>query len=278
MPKAILAIRTYPATLLLALALFMATLVMTAASMGKVGTGGGDDGDGGSGIGGTGKTGEFGGSGFGGTGGPSPFVTGIDQEEQAADQPFEQDPVDATSLTGNDSIAVNAERVIEPDEALHQALSDSIEQSLLVLETDDALMTDVVAQNDNPTTVVTESKAPERQLVEVLPNVQGLTQTDSQRLPQPTYSLSQGPVVVVAPTAGTQQPPLEIAIENTAQAETSDSIAVKLETAAEQNKLEVDRNNLPDRIQRPDLPPFQRVRPLERVSIMAPVRVQPMRI
>ncbi len=272
MPKAILAIRTYPATLLLALALFMATLVMTAASMGKVGTGGGDDGDGGSGIGGTGKTGEFGGSGFGGTGGPSPFVTGIDQEVQPADHPFEQDPVEANSLTGNDSIAVNAESVIE------QALSASTEQSLLVLETDDALMTDDVAQNDNLTTVVTESKAPERQLAEVLPNVQGLTQTKSQRLPQPTYPLSKEPIVVVAPTADTQQPPLEIVIENTAQEETPDSIAVKLETAAEQSKLEVDRNNLPDRIQRPDLPPFQRVRPLDRVSIMAPARLQPMRI
>mgnify|MGYP003640444871 CR=1 FL=1 len=65
MPKAILAMRTYPATLLLAILLFLATLIITTGSLGKVRSGG-DGGDGGSGMGGTGKSGEFGGSGFGG--------------------------------------------------------------------------------------------------------------------------------------------------------------------------------------------------------------------
>ena len=57
-----------------------------------------------------------------------------------------------------------------------------------------------------------------------------------------------------------------------------ESVSVKLETAAKEIDQEIDRNALPDRIQRPDLPPFQRVRPVDRASIMAPARVQPMRI
>lgn len=38
-----------------------------------------------------------------------------------------------------------------------------------------------------------------------------------------------------------------------------------------------DRNMHPDKIQRPDLPPIQRIRPVERISVLPP-RIQPMRI
>ncbi len=47
MPRAILAMRRYPATMLLAIVLFLATLVITATSLGTVVNGGGEDGDGG---------------------------------------------------------------------------------------------------------------------------------------------------------------------------------------------------------------------------------------
>ena len=63
MPKPIIAIRTYPRIFALAIFLFLSSLVVTAASLGKT-TSGGDDG---SGIGGTGR---IGGSGLGGTGAP----------------------------------------------------------------------------------------------------------------------------------------------------------------------------------------------------------------
>lgn len=82
MPKAILAIRSYPLTVLLAALVFALTLVLTTTSIGKVGIGGDDEG---SGFGGTGRAGESGGSGFGGTGSPSPFfgVTEEDEGEKA---------------------------------------------------------------------------------------------------------------------------------------------------------------------------------------------------
>ena len=87
MPSAITAIRRYPATLLLAALLFLASFAIATGSFGIVG-GGGDD-DEGSGIGGTGRTGEFGGSGLGGTGAPSPFLGQLDGDAQMQIAPSE---------------------------------------------------------------------------------------------------------------------------------------------------------------------------------------------
>jgi len=57
----------------------------------------------------------------------------------------------------------------------------------------------------------------------------------------------------------------------------AETIAVKLDTEQQASDQTRDRDGLPERIQRPDLPPFQRIRPIERPALMPP-RVQPMRI
>lgn len=270
MPKAILAIRTYPATLIIALLLFMATLVMTAASMGTAGVGGGEDGDGGSGIGGTGKSGEFGGSGFGGTGGPSPFITSINDQETVTSAPADSD--------------------LTPETALSQALTESVEQSAMVNETNSIVTSDEVQQVAEPSIPVPvmsqPEKAPEVQLAEALP-------VDPERVRQTAEieQAAQNPAgdveVFDKETLSTQleivqqsqsNSPSDLAAESLNTAADVENVSLKLETAAKESEQEIDRNTLPDRIQRPDLPPFQRVRPVDRASIMAPARVQPMRI
>jgi hypothetical protein len=269
MPKAILAIRTYPATLIIAVLLFIATLVMTAASMGTAGTGG-DDGDSGSGIGGTGKSGEFGGSGFGGTGGPSPFVTSVTDSEPATPPP--------------------ASNPSTPEIALSQALTDSLEQSAMVVETNSIVVSsDSPDEVDSPASVPDVSlpeKAPEVQLAEAPRVVREPAQTAVQVDPPVEARSGDGELIdnqamdaqaEIAQQERSSSPSGRVA-ESMNTAASAESVAVKLETAAKENGQEIDRNTLPDRIQRPDLPPFQRVRPVDRASIMVPSRVQPMRI
>lgn len=270
MPKAILAIRTYPATLIIALLFFMATLVMTAASMGTAGVGGGDDEDGGSGIGGTGKSGEFGGSGFGGTGGPSPFITSVNDQESVTPTP--------------------ASNSSTPEVALSQALTDSVEQSTMVIETNSIVATDDTPEIVEPPISVPDmslpEKAPEVQLAEAPLAVPPRVQTSVQ-VEQPAATRS-GDVEVFDEEAVDAQLQIvqqdqsnrssRLVDESLNTAVDAESVSVKLETAAKESEQEIDRNALPDRIQRPDLPPFQRVRPVDRASIMVPSRVQPMRI
>src|SRR5690554_2066451 len=83
MPKAILALRSYPLALFVAMLLFVCTLLLATTSIGKI-TGGGDDE--GSGLGGTGKSGEYG---FGGTGGPRPFVGDAQYDQPTIDHDLE---------------------------------------------------------------------------------------------------------------------------------------------------------------------------------------------
>lgn len=270
MPKAILAIRTYPATLIIALLLFVATLVMTATSMGTSGLGGGDDGDGGSGIGGTGKSGEFGGSGFGGTGGPSPFVTSVN----------DPDAIDPTP----------ADSSLTPEISLSDALAESVAESAMVIETNSTLASEDIPYAVEPSLTVPEvslpAPVPEVQLAEVI-TVAPAPVRSAAEVGQSTLSSSGVAEVIDEKTAtnrieivhqdqiNSPANPATDAVNTDAGAE---SVSVKLETAAKEIDQEIDRNALPDRIQRPDLPPFQRVRPVDRASIMAPARVQPMRI
>lgn len=271
MPKAILAIRTYPATLLIALLLFMATLVMTAASMGTAGVGGGgDDGDGGSGIGGTGKSGEFGGSGFGGTGGPSPFITSVNDQE----------PITPPSVDSD----------LKSEIALSHALTESVEQSTLLMESSTVVASDdvqqVVESSISVPVISLPEEAPELQLAEaapVAPEQMRATEEIDQTALNPSVDVEVfDDETLTAPVEIVQQDesnsPSDLAAESLNSAAGIESVSVKLETAAKESEQEVDRNTLPDRIQRPDLPPFQRVRPVDRASIMVPSRVQPMRI
>ncbi len=270
MPKAILAIRTYPATLIIALLLFVATLVMTATSMGTAGVGGGDDVDGGSGIGGTGRSGEFGGSGFGGTGGPSPFVTSVNDLD-----PIDQAPSDSS---------------LAPETALSEALADSVEQSSLVIETSSTLASEDIPNAVEPSLTVPAVSLPETvpevQLAEVItldPEPVRSTIEIEQAAPNSSAIAEVLPEKTAPNTIETMQQDQGdsaaiLASDALNTATGVESVSVKLETAAKELDQEIDRNALPDRIQRPDLPPIQRVRPVDRASIMAPARAQPMRI
>lgn len=271
MPKAILAIRTYPATLIVALLLFLATLVMTAASMGTAGVGGGDDGDGGSGIGGTGKSGEFGGSGFGGTGSPSPFITSVNDQESL------------TPSTASNSSPSEIE--------LSQALTDSVEQRAIDIEPENIVLSDNSPDVGAPSRLVTDlllqEKAPDVQLAKASagfpePSAAPEPVVDQPALPRFNEAglfekeVADEQLVVVQQDRFSGSS--DIVAESLNTAAGAESVSVNLETAAKESEQEIDRNALPDRIQRPDLPPFQRVRPVDRASIVVPSRVQPMRI
>ncbi len=276
MPKAILAMRTYPATLILAVLLFLATLVITTGSLGKV-LGGGDGGDGGSGMGGTGKSGEFGGSGFGGTGGPSPFVTSTDDAEQQEKTPqfripslSESAPVEIAQDTQTD--------VLETD--ISTVVIEAIDDNPLVEETRNTLAqhTD---QADLPA-IEPESVEKALQLVELQQAVDLPTQDSLQR-PQNPFTGGDAEALKDAPEQQLASAPTDSeAIESGAASQgdnqqIAESIAVKLDTEQQLSEQTRDRNGIPERIQRPDLPPFQRIRPVERPALMPP-RVQPMRI
>ena len=279
MPKAILAMRTYPATLLLALLIFLATLLITTGSLGKVLSGGdGDGGDGGSGMGGTGKSGEFGGSGFGGTGGPSPFFTSTDSEEQQKTPQFSipsreqsapviiaQDPLVEESPS-IESPSVLSERIIEAIdsnpllEATRKEIAQSSEQTEDTLET---------ASQSRPALQLVElNNTPEQPVLDSLQRPQTPFQ-DSESIQESQQALRQ--VVAENENAELSKP------QRQNDQQFAENIAVKLDTEQQASEQTRDRDGLPERIQRPDLPPFQRIRPIERPALMPP-RVQPMRI
>lgn len=285
MPKAILAIRTYPATLLLAILLFLATLLITTGSLGKVRSGG-DGGDGGSGMGGTGKTGEFGGSGFGGTGGPSPFFTSTDStstdsEEQQKTPQFRIPTHDQSApvIIAQDPQVDGSISAESPNE-LSERVIEAIDSNPLIEETRIE-----IAQSSEQTESTLETAAQDRtdlQLVELQSSPEQ-SKLDSLQRPQNPFEDSDSIIE-------SQQPERQIATlpaekENSDlskslrenEQQVAETISVKLDTEQQTSDQTRDRDGLPERIQRPDLPPFQRIRPIERPALMPP-RVQPMRI
>lgn len=283
MPKAILAIRSYPATLLLALFLFLATLIVTTGSLGKVGAGagGGDSGDGGSGIGGTGRSGEFGGSGFGGTGGPSPFFTSVDEEDSATG-PAVFTPVESTVVELSTELAAETTDSLaaEIEDSLSSVIEEIVEQHPLVNESQIILASDSVVTEDAPLASSAEparpTHTPSLQIVEAV-------QQEAPEAREPVQLTEADPASVqtvqfskVAESA-IEAEQVSTELQQTDIQQLAETLPVNLENAPEPSDGEIDRRSLPDRIQRPELPPFQRVRPVERAAIMPP-RVQPMRI
>lgn len=279
MPKAILAIRSYPVTLALALLLFLLTLIITTGSLGKVHSGG-DGGDGGSGMGGTGKSGEFGGSGFGGTGGPSPFFTVTDpvvEEEQGVEQPL---PTPAIPVEQPSTLLAQ-----EPEESASTAedtpLLEAIEHHPLVEET----RQEIAQETPEPTEALAVQPEPV-QMVELTPPLQRPEQdiapvpaNEVQPLVQEPTPAVQFASVPEAPSGSAEQAAQQhnAATQSEQAAEVqqlAETITVKLDTAPESTEPDRER---PERVQRPDLPPFQRITPVERPTLFPP-RVQPMRI
>lgn len=273
MPKAILAMRSYPLTMIVAIVLFIATLIITTGSLGKVHSNG-DGGDGGSGMGGTGKSGDFGGSGFGGTGGPSPFFTSIETADEA------QNPsTDSTAAPLTPAPLITAAQEPQPSvttanpETLRERVMEAIDDNPLRIETDAAI---AQGSRDEDSTPRPDQQVAPMQLVtrpEARPSV-----------PAP----AQSPVNTQKPAPAQQQiaeaeskPALAPLEQEPEELETTTQLAethsVKMDTEQEEAEEARERNGLPERIQRPELPPFQRIRPIERPALLPP-RVQPMRI
>jgi len=276
MPRAILAMRRYPATLLLAMFLFLATLILTAGSLGTVISGGGDDGDGGSGIGGTGKSGEFGGSGFGGTGGPSPFFTSVEEtsQEDEATPSFSNDTA-GVELTAE--IAQSLQQNVLSDET--QRSIDGTVEDLRPLEPLQepvplVQVAEAVLKADTSSTRIDDTDdgpAPPLPADEAAPATVADFAVTAPASPSP---MTQAPLVE---SVDAQRPPAAISVAAEPSAIPAERMTVSHEAEEEASQEALDRSSIPERIQRPDLPPFQRIRPVERPSLL-PSRAQPMRI
>jgi hypothetical protein len=108
-------------------------------------------------------------------------------------------------------------------------------------------------------------------------------------LEQPALDILQRPESVSEESSAAQaQSQVDIAVEVEQESadlaesvlnepQLAETIAVKMDTEQQTSEQTRDRDGLPERIQRPDLPPFQRFQRVERPALMPP-RVQPMRI
>ncbi|MGM0633418.1 MAG: hypothetical protein ACQETO_09630 [Pseudomonadota bacterium] len=243
MPRAILAIRQYPTALLLAAMLFALTLLLAAGSLGYIG---GDDG--GSGLGGTGRIGDFEGSGLGGTGAPSPFFGASDDTMERDDSaPAVNDP-EALDRAMRRSDRTDGPAALEIREPLQTAdLLDDSEWREQLRRTRQALRDNALRHFDPPG----EDRVIELRIT--LDNPVGDNGPDFGIEP---YSLPE--------SAADADAPVEIAGERESREAAGDDDGT-------------DQRVSPERIQRPELPPLQRVRPVERASIPVP-GPRPMRL
>jgi len=273
MPRAIQAIRSYPITLLLAGLLFLCSLALATASIGKIIGGGEDEG---SGMGGTGKSGDFGGSGFGGTGGPIPFFSVTDDVPESEGAPVADDSVLPALIRSIDNILETAEvpRPSDPREEL-PALRPPVvtDDEYIGLEPMTPVqqlrqeLAEAAGQDVADTVIRVEIEVadptPRRALAE---------QIDPFEMP----GRSRAGAAEEAPVAGESTTSDEPALMLELAGQSDEEPSVTAETAAETQENGEHRVS-PERIQRPELPPFQRMRPVQGASMPAP-RPVPMRI
>jgi hypothetical protein len=272
MVETVLALRRYPTAMIMIMVLFFGSLLIAANSIGAIlqhGSvihGGGGD-DQGSGMGGTGKTGLPGDSGFGGTGGPSPFLgdAGSGNENNQQDD----------STTSNDSsqdwplpwipreqeTAVIPAEIIPLMELRQNPPQDPFRNTDLLSQGEpDALR--VLDPNDSTPSLYL------RQLIELADSEDLSTET-------PKLEISLQIPEIPAPE------PLSLPLFQQEAQPTTDELATN---NAEQLPEILTETSPPDprqnsgRAQRPELPPFQRLRPAVDRATVAPSRPQPMRI
>lgn len=292
MPKAIIALRSYPLAILMAVVLFLCTLILATNSTGIMG-GGGDEG---SGLGGTGKSGIPGDSGFGGTGGPSPFLgdAGTQTPEQADEtEPNQQDPnqwpapwlpreTETARIPEELAPLIELQRnpLIDPTRNQAPLFPDNPDALRIIEQDTSSLPSHLRQQIDlaNSGEAFTEEPVLEIQLR--IPEVQAPEPDDIPALlrqMQNTQTAQQDPQPV--PETLTSELPAEPAAATTDElhsvAEHSDEEIPEILTETPQP---ADPRSTTERIQRPELPPFQRMRPaVDRASVL-PSRPQPMRI
>lgn len=253
MPRAIIAIRNYPVALLLAALLFFASLMLAAGSLGYIG---GDDE--GSGLGGTGKNGDFGGSGLGGTGAPSPFFgAGGDTPDPDGPQPS-QDP-GAPAVNDPEALDRAMRRLDNQAEPQMLRIREPVQTAGLVDEeqTLEALRRTREALRQNALQRSDLALQNRREVISIRIEVDDPVEADSLHENIEPYTLPRS-----RPESGSVE---------LAGGSDDESDSVEQEETPEQQRVS------PERIQRPELPPFQRIRPVQRASIAAP-RPRPMRI
>lgn len=270
MPKTILALRRYPTALVMAMAVFILSLLLATNSIGTILNGGGDDQ--GSGMGGTGKSGLPGDSGFGGTGGPSPFLgdTGLTTDSNT-DSIHENDAPESDNVPDNwpapwlpreqETAAIPAE--IAPLIEMQRNPPQDPFRNAESLQRAEADALRILDQQDTAPSLYL------RQLIELADSVE-----ESNAAPQLEISLQipeiKAPEPIAMPVV--QQPHMDTRSDRLANNDTEQLPEILTETQ------QPDPRQNTERIQRPELPPFQRLRPaVDRASIV-PARPQPMRI
>lgn len=307
MPKAILALRSYPLAVIMALILFACSFVIATSSIGTIGNGG----DEGSGMGGTGRSGGFSGdSGFGGTGGPSPFVGSSDSDLQDSveqtpenvlpmdsliepfvrqmqetvripddlrplielqrtplEDPSQQNNPDSLHMLNDSSseLPPGARRLLDMAEADESRVAPTLELQLRIPEASPASINNIEPY---------QMELARQPAADPENGASGdEIETDSQSESSLTSPLLASPLLESLQLESQEEPGSVRAEEI---ADHSDETVQ--EDIREQNADAEGRPMIPERIQRPELPPFQRMRPaVDRASITPP-RVQPMRI
>ncbi|MBC54158.1 MAG: hypothetical protein CMQ34_10045 [Gammaproteobacteria bacterium] len=286
MPKAILALRSYPLAILMALVLFVCSLLIATSSIG----GGGDDQ--GSGMGGTGRTGGFNGdSGLGGTGGPSPFLGSTDGPDTTGTR---HDGIDTGSNTPDSLIEpflqqLDTETARIPDEMRplielqrNTPQSPEFRDNAPALDILDDERQDMppharrlldMAEADNATLV-----APTLEIQVQIPENTGTDDIERFRMEVAEPEASALPDLDAAPDAELDVPLILEQLPTDGIAGNDAAPGLADDNLADENPLDSNRPLIPERIQRPELPPFQRMRPaVDRASI-APPRPRPMPI
>ena len=272
MVETVFALRRYPTAMIMIMVLFVCSLLIAANSIGtllnhsNVINGGGGD-DQGSGMGGTGKAGLPGDSGFGGTGGPSPFIgdagLGNDNNRQD-DAPPSSDPVQdwpSPWLTREQETAAIPADIVPLIELRQNPPQDPFRNSGLLPQGEpDALR--ILDTNDTTPSLYL------RQLIE-------LADSEDLSTESPKLEISLQIPEISAPE------PLSLPIVQQQSEPAADELATH---SAEQLPEILTETPPPDarqnsgRVQRPELPPFQRLRPAVDRATVAPARPQPMRI
>lgn len=305
MPKALLVLRDYPLILVMTL-VFLFGLALATSSTGVVG-GGGDDS--GSGMGGTGKSGTPGDSGFGGTGGPSPYLGSSSNTSNEANSDARADDSNAQPqnladwpapwLPRETETARIPEEIAPLIEIQRNPLRNPLSAPTNVLSAPDMLIPQGM-QTDGALQTADSSLTPLR-----------IIEQDSSQLPSHLRQsldaahsgetmLEAAPVEIRLQIPEIAAPdPMNIpvlrkpetavpdAVDNDAVnnnavnniAENSSEELPEIVTETPTNDGRSEARDAIERIQRPELPPFQRVRPaVDRGPVQSSARPQPMRI
>lgn len=295
MPKAILALRSYPLAILMALVLFACSFLIATSSIGTIGGGGDDQG---SGMGGTGRTGGYNGdSGFGGTGGPSPFLGSTDEADSTDADSTADDSSTPDSLIEPFLQQLDTETARIPDDMLPLIeLQRNAPQRPEFRDSTPALdILDDNREQDLPPRarrLLDMAEAGNAHIVEPtleiqiqIPEATGTDDIERFRMEvaeQPAETGQPAPETDTSTDASvdsdTHEAELPFALEQLSTDGLAGREAELDESLPEENTQDSSRPLIPERIQRPELPPFQRMRPaVDRASIIPP-RPRPMQI